>query len=258
MKAGCPVVVMSQQDSVAQVLRNCFVEVNHAEESYKNLTEQERDGCPEFLEFVKELGFYEVSREDLEYADTFPRKMCGSFQLENAATAILAARRMFQKWCIEGQMENYIREGIAQTFWKGRMEIINEKPFLMIDGAHNAHGVHALAESLRKLYPNEQFHFIMGVMADKDYEEMIDELLPLAVDFVTVTPESNRALQAKDLAECISKKGISASYRDDLEETIRPYLPGVDKQIETKHKTVAFGSLYFIGAIEALVQRYTS
>ena len=45
------------------------------------------------------------------------------------------------------------------------------------------------------MYPDEKFHFIMGVMADKDYGEMIRELLPLALDFKTVTVESERALR---------------------------------------------------------------
>ena len=45
---------------------------------------------------------------------------------------------------------------------------------------------------IQTLYPGEKFHFIMGVMADKDYEEMIEELLPLALDFKTVTVESPR------------------------------------------------------------------
>ena len=130
------------------------------------------------------------------------------------------------------------------------MEIVNEHPFFMIDGAHNSHGVTALADSLQKLYPGEKFHFIMGVMADKDYEEMIDVLLPLAIDFVTVTPESNRALQSSDLAECIEKKGIPARYVEDMAEVIRPLLHDGKREA----KTVAFGSLYFIGAIEAMLE----
>lgn len=163
---------------------------------------------------------------------------------------------------------DHINQGIAQAVWKGRMELVNENPFFMIDGAHNPDGVHALAESLKTLYPNEKFHFIMAVMADKDYETMIEELIPLAYDFVTVTPEYNRALQAKELADCISKKGVKATYAQKLEEVILPLLPR--KIIETdlkwqepqiaqtnynpaSMKTVAFGSLYFIGEIEALI-----
>uniref|UniRef100_UPI004057C504 bifunctional folylpolyglutamate synthase/dihydrofolate synthase n=1 Tax=Agathobacter sp. TaxID=2021311 RepID=UPI004057C504 len=152
----------------------------------------------------------------------------------------------------------YIKQGIAQAVWKGRMELINKKPFFMVDGAHNPDGVHALAESLKALYPNEKFHFIMAVMADKDYENMIEELIPLAYDFVTVTPEYSRALQAKELAECIAKKGIKATYAEKLRDVIVPLLPSKDnvedaislnKDGRDHGKTIAFGSLYFIGEI---------
>lgn len=274
IKAGCPVVTTAQQVSVTNVLLDNFDKVNHLNHKAEIIhTKPPQKDNPDVFEIVEGVGFYEVSREDLRYADSFPRKMCGCFQTENAATAILAARIILNKWqksdmiTTREQIEKCIRDGISQTFWKGRMELVNENPFFMIDGAHNAHGVHALAGSLQELYPNEKFHFIMGVMADKDYEEMIEELLPLALDFVTVTPESNRALQSKELAECISKKGIPAAYADDMRAVIQPYLPKVDGQMEVcvqadnggkdTVKTIAFGSLYFIGAIEAMIQEHT-
>ncbi len=201
---------------------------------------------------------HEVVEEDLRYAESLKKKMVGKFQTENAASAILAARILIEKWKKEDdslveETEVYIKQGVAETIWKGRMEIVNEHPFFMIDGAHNSHGVHALAESLKELFPGDKFHFIMAVMADKDYEKMIEELLPLALDFTTVTPESNRALQSKDLAECIAKKGIKATYADDIEAVIRPllsYAPETENE-----KTIAFGSLYFIGAIEAMFEK---
>ena len=209
---------------------------------------------------VNGVQYYEIQHSDIEEIQYVPMKMNGSYQLENAATAVAAAKMLFKKWNEEQifvttkeQQEEYIKKGLSETFWKGRMEILNENPFFMIDGAHNSHGVHALAESLKILYPGEKFHFIMGVMADKDYEEMIDELLPLALDFVTVTPESNRALQSKDLAECIQSKGIPARYVDDMETVIRPFLPPAN--YHTENKTIAFGSLYFIGAIEAMLEK---
>ena len=201
-----------------------------------------------------------------------------TLHIENASTAMAAAQMLFEKWNKElsfvtskEEQGAYIREGISHAFWKGRMEIVNENPFFMIDGAHNSHGVWALRESLKELYPDEKFHFIMGVMADKDYEEMIEALLPLAIDFITVTPESNRALQSKDLAECIQKKGIKARYAENMETIIRPLLPQKNtvEDVTTisknsgethiylpysEHKIVAFGSLYFIGAIEAMLE----
>lgn len=103
--------------------------------------------------------------------------------------------------------ETVIARGIHRAVWPGRMEILSTEPFLMVDGAHNSNGIHALRTSLEELYPEEKFHFVMGVMADKDYEKMIGELLPIAMDFVTVTPESARALQGETLAEDIRKQG---------------------------------------------------
>ena len=263
IKQGSPVITNVQEESVKQVLYQEY-------------------------EKVKGAGFYEVSQADLKFAENIPMKMPLGYQIENAATAALAARVLLDRWGRKGMFDEqifksnglekseiidaFIRKGISETFWKGRMEIVNEEPFFMIDGAHNSHGVCALAKSLQELYPNEKFHFIMGVMADKDYEEMIDVLLPLAMDFVTVTPESSRALQSKDLAECIQKKGVKARYVENMEEVIRPLLPQgengttiVSKGGEETHvflsyvqeKTIAFGSLYFIGAIEDMLEKNT-
>ena len=259
MKPGCPVVIQRQQEEVRHVLLENFRTVNMLEDDQPlvHAEQAKKDAV------TSEPSFHEVSEEDLHCAAAIPMKMHGTFQIENAATAIVAAReilsgrKMQEKLQLtEEKLQDYIHKGISETYWKGRMELLNEEPFFMIDGAHNSHGVHALAESLKALYPGEKFHFIMGVMADKDYEEMIEELLPLALDFVTVTPESNRALQADELARCIETKGVTASYAEDMETLIRPYLAKKNSMEchATMGKTIAFGSLYFIGAIEAMVE----
>ena len=79
---------------------------------------------------------------------------------------------------------------------------------------------------------------------------MIKELLPLAIDFKTVTVESERALQGEALAECIRTKGIPAEAFQSLAEV----LP--DFSESSSEKTVAFGSLYFIGEIKSLQKSY--
>lgn len=114
----------------------------------------------------------------------------------------------------------------------------------MVDGAHNSNGIHALKTSLMQMFPKEKFHFIMGVMADKDYEKMVEELLPLALDFATVTPESSRALQAEELTEKIKNRGIPARSLQKVSQVFDVLTP--------EEKTVALGSLYFIGELEAL------
>ena len=172
-------------------------------------------------------------------------RMLGVHQYENAAAAILAAEAFFD--VVQGQIaadlqEESIRKGIAQARWKGRMEILRESPFFMVDGAHNSNGVAALKASLMEMFPGEKFHFVMGVMADKDYDRMVEELLPLAIDFRTVTVEDDRAVQAEQLAQYIRARGIAAESTALAE--------CVNGKARQEGKTVAFGSLYFVGEIE--------
>lgn len=184
-------------------------------------------------------------------AGPFTMQMLGVHQYENAVAAMLAAEFFLEKIADTGKIiESAIHSGIGKTTWMGRMELVSRDPFFLLDGAHNSNGVEALKKSLETLYPGEKFHFIMGVMADKDYEEMIEELLPLAIDFKTVTVESKRALQGEALAECIRTKGIPAEAFQSLAEV----LP--DFSESSSEKTVAFGSLYFIGEIKSLQKSY--
>lgn len=197
---------------------------------------------------------YENGRQYFSYQKykNLEMAMLGVHQYENAAAAILAAEIFLKDREISDEKaEYYIREGIKKTRWEGRMEILSREPFFMVDGAHNGNGVAALAESLRTLFPGEKFHFVMGVMADKNYEEMIEKLLPLALDFKTVTVESERALAAQELSEKIRAKGICDA---GLLHSFDELMPG---RLDVAHKTIAFGSLYFVGEIEKYFQDVT-
>ena len=197
---------------------------------------------------------YENGRQYFSYQKykNLEMAMLGVHQYENAAAAILAAEIFLKDREISDEKaEYYIREGIKKTRWEGRMEILSREPFFMVDGAHNGNGVAALAESLRTLFPGEKFHFVMGVMADKNYEEMIEELLPLALDFKTVTVESERALAAQELSEKIRAKGICDA---GLLHSFDELMPG---RLDVAHKTIAVGSLYFVGEIEKYFQDVT-
>lgn len=197
---------------------------------------------------------YENGRQYFSYQKykNLEMAMLGVHQYENAAAAILAAEIFLKDRGISDEKaEYYIREGIKKTRWEGRMEILSREPFFMVDGAHNGNGVSALAESLRTLFPGEKFHFVMGVMADKNYEEMIEKLLPLALDFKTVTVESERALAAQELSEKIRAKGICDA---GLLHSFDELMPG---RLDVAHKTIAFGSLYFVGEIEKYFQDVT-
>lgn len=196
---------------------------------------------------AKESGVsYDIpTTEDIAYMSRLKLRLLGVHQWENAAVAKMASVHVLNKLDIAYE-DTVIDRALEATVWPGRMEIINEAPFFMVDGAHNGHGVQALRRSLEEYYPGEKFHMIMAVMADKDYPKMVDELLPYAEEFVTVTPESNRALQAKELADFIRSKGVKAQSVGTVEEAI--------ETLSYDAKNLAFGSLYFIGEIKEKYQ----
>lgn len=221
IKAGVPVVIAPQEPQALEVLQK---------EAAK-----------------KGAGARCVQENDLQRAKAMQPGPLGAYQRENAAVALCAAEVAWSRCGIEKEkMEAAIIRGIHRAVWPGRMEILSTEPFLMVDGAHNSNGIHALRTSLEELYPDETFHFVMGVMADKDYEKMIEELLPLAKDFVTVTPESARALQGETLAEDIQKKGVPAHAITQVAE--------IPDLLTPKEKTIALGSLYFIGELKNVYQ----
>lgn len=210
--------------------------------SYVVLERQEPEAQKVLLDAAEGNAHTMLTDADVEEASRYPMRLLGVHQWENAAAAKKAAEYLLKD---ESQKKKYIEEGIKAARWPGRMEVLSEEPFLLVDGAHNGHGVSALYESLTYLYPDEKFHFIMGVLADKDYENMVQKLLPVAEDFVTVTPESSRALQGRKLAEFIQSEGIPAVCAKSAKEALSIW----KKQTG---KTVLFGSLYFIGEIKAL------
>lgn len=191
-----------------------------------------------------------VTKEEIEAASKYNLSLLGVHQWENAAVAKLAAEYVLEKFInaavTDGNKlkknEPEIISALRETVWQGRMEILSQKPFFMVDGAHNGHGVLALRDSLKTLYPCEKFHMIMAVMADKDYKAMVEELLPYAEDFVAVNMDNSRALQAKDLAEFVNSRGVKADCVDSVEEAL--------KTLRADTKNLAFGSLYFIGEIK--------
>ena len=93
------------------------------------------------------------------------------------------------------------------------------------------------------LYPNEKFDFYFAVMADKDYPKMIEEIVPLAASFTTVTLENERAAQAGELAQCIRAKGVEVKAISDVDDLIRMLRAGYER------KNIVFGSLYFVGEV---------
>lgn len=178
----------------------------------------------------------------------------GSYQQENAGLAVEVITQL-QKMGEFFVSEQQRKEALMYSRWRGRFDVVSEKPFVLADGAHNEDAVKKLCCSLRTSFPEEKFQFIFGVFRDKEYEKMAAELLPLAEKMVTVAPAGKRGLSAGELAGCIQKMNEQRGSREACCEvvccsSVREALKSVCSE-PLAAKTVVCGSLSILGEVYA-------
>jgi dihydrofolate synthase / folylpolyglutamate synthase len=124
--------------------------------------------------------------------------LAGRHQIENAVTAIAACEALERQGFRLSETE--IRRGLTQMRWPGRLQIVGERPRILLDGAHNPAGAEALAAFLAE--HRESLHrllLIFGVLRDKDWEAMLALLGPLADQTILTHPPSDRGADPRDL-----------------------------------------------------------
>lgn len=171
----------------------------------------------------------------------------GRYQIDNAAAAIETVEALrLRGWEIS---ETALREGLLAARWPGRMELVRRNPDVLLDGGHNPQCVEAIARSLRELYPGKKVYFLMGVLSDKDYREMLRLLIPLADCFFTLTPDSPRALSAQDLADYLCAQGAEARPCGGAGEGLEAALERAGQE----GVVCACGSLYLVGELRHIL-----
>lgn len=198
IKEGCPVVSAWQQPEAEAVLRRM------AQERHAPLT---------IAAAEKVSGaVYDMDRLQMTYGETgaVTVNLTGAYQVANTACVLETVGQLPSLGYAITQEQ--LRTGLAQVHWKGRMERICGKPCFFLDGAHNEAAACRLAETIENCFTNRRITYIIGVLADKEYEKMLTVLLPYCRKAYTVTPDNPRALPAERLAECARKVLSQASW----------------------------------------------
>lgn len=178
-------------------------------------------------------------------------KMIGQFQIENAVVAleVLAALGRLGYPVAEDKL----RQGFLAAKWRGRFDVIGEKPLFIADGAHNEDASKKLAESIRSYFTNKRIIYIMGMLRDKEYDKVIRNTYEMAEHIITVTPPvMERALHAYDLAQAVRQYHDRVTVADSVQEAVEIayLLAGQDKECVI----IAFGSLSYLGELMYVVE----
>ena len=112
--------------------------------------------------------------------------LTGQYQLQNAACVVAAAIALDVE-------PDAICNGLANVHWPGRMEVMDatlhpRRPLIVLEGAHNLQGATAAAENMRNLLANRQITLLVGVLKDKEHDEIVRTLAAPADSVVFTKP----------------------------------------------------------------------
>ena len=217
IKEGCKVVSSAQSEQAMSVIKQKAKDVI-VPAAYKTLQS----------DFDGQRFIY----KDKEYTTA----LLGEHQIENAITAIETVKASGINIS-----ECNISEGLQKVFHPARMELIRKEPLLSLDGAHNPSG----AKALEKLIKGKKLCAIVGVMADKDYGQVLECTAPHFEKIVTVTVKENpRSLSAEELAAAVKPYNNNVCAAESYEQAIK---------MIGNEPCVVYGSLYLASAIRPLL-----
>jgi dihydrofolate synthase/folylpolyglutamate synthase len=179
--------------------------------------------------------------------------LAGRHQLRNLALAITAAEQLnsfgFRI------LPQAIQEGIRNTRWPGRFEVILAEsgfPETVLDVAHNPAGAWALRSALSTFYEDRPLTFVFGAMRDKAIQEIADILFPLAERVIATRAENPRAASPEEIIEF----GRHAQAEILAEESVTAALERARLLAGSKGVVVITGSIYIVGeALGVLAQK---
>lgn len=241
IKKGIPTVIYPQQEEVLKVIKNKCFEMdselyiaNNENLKFKNIVNLDKP--------------YQLLKYNNEIDILLP--LLGEHQIINLSVAMQAIEILNNKNIIDISIANIVKS-IKNVSWKGRLEVLSNNPYVVIDGAHNIQGIKTLSRNIKKYFKYENLYLILGILADKDVEEMIKIITPMAKKVYSVTPNSIRGELAESLKDEVSKFNKNCKSFDKYEEA---YLEALNDASE-KDLILASGSLYMIGDMRKIIRK---
>jgi len=145
-------------------------------------------------------------------------KLLGEHQLENATNAVAAAE-LLQERGARISSKN-IGEGIWRVDWPGRLQALRKKPWVVVDGAHNAYSMLQLGIALTEYFKYDKMKLILGFGADKDIAGMAAEAAKMTKDIILVASKHPRAVKAEALAAEFEKHGVKPRMAESVKDAM--------------------------------------
>ena len=173
----------------------------------------------------------------------------GTHQANHAAMAVEIALALWREFGYDIS-DDAILQGLTDARMPARIEVLRRHPLLLLDGCHNPDGAKMLAATLTRADFEENLVGVLGVLADKDYKDMLSDLAPCFAKLYTVTPNCPRALSAEELQK-EARFHTDAEAADSVADAIRKAVDYADEN--NLAGVVVCGSLYLAAEARPLL-----
>jgi dihydrofolate synthase / folylpolyglutamate synthase len=181
---------------------------------------------------------------DGDYFADLTSPLLGKFQVKNAVAAVTAAWRLAHEGL--NIPRRAILEGLRHATWPGRLEVILERPFVLLDGAHNPAAARELAEFISQELTGRRLRLVYASMRDKAIGEISAILFPLAEEVYLTRPEQARAATPEE----IQAAARFLPSRAVLEPDPARALARACRASSPEDVVMVVGSLFLVGAIK--------
>ena len=245
IKAGIPTVIYPQEEAAERVISSKCQQLDS--KLYKIKNEDAK-----LINIIKEDKIYQQVKVKLDDEYDVKLPLLGEHQILNLAVALKVLEVIKDK--APKLNKESIVKAIATVRWNGRLEIMSNCPYVVIDGAHNIQGITQLDKNINKYFEYENMYLILGILADKDVEDMVKVITPKAKKVFTVTPNSMRAETAEELMNEVKKYNESCEAYNDYKNAFEDAL----KLCKKDDLLLISGSLYMIGEMRGIIKKYFS
>jgi dihydrofolate synthase/folylpolyglutamate synthase len=167
-------------------------------------------------------------------------RLLGDFQIENAAAAVAASEELRLRGIFIRPAT--IKNGLAKARWSGRLELIHQKPVIVVDGAQDINSASRLKKAIKDIFKYRRLYLIFGTMRDKDIGGMCKELSGIADCAAATKSKSGRASPPEIIRENLlkHKRDIKVITTDSVAEA----LANIRQEAGEEDLILITGSLY--------------
>jgi dihydrofolate synthase/folylpolyglutamate synthase len=217
----------------------------------------ETNVCPVFANEPTHVGAGDFGRMRFDYessSSTYSQLVLGlrgRHQVDNAAAAIEAAELLDDSGF--PITREAIIEGLGEVNWPGRLELIEDRPAMLLDGAHNAAGARALRAYLDEFWP-VPITVVFGAMGDKDIDRMAGDLFDAATTVVLTRVKDARAADNARLGNSALNRPRNVIFT----ETVKQALSWARSVTPPDGLVCVAGSLHLVGEVKRLLEEADS